>query len=42
LYFSIWAFLTTALVVVVVSYCTRPEPEEKIAGLIYWRIRKKP
>lgn len=29
LYFSIWAFLTTMLILVPVSYLTKPEPEEK-------------
>lgn len=37
LYFSIWAFLTAAFVMIAVSYCTRPEPDEKIAGLVYRR-----
>lgn len=35
LYFSIWAFVVALTLVVVVSYVTEPEPEEKTRGLIY-------
>jgi SSS family solute:Na+ symporter len=37
LYFSIWAFLATVGVVVVVSLLTSPEPEEKVKHLIFAR-----
>lgn len=37
LYFSIWAFLVAAVLIVVVSLLTRPEPDEKVRGLIYRR-----
>ncbi len=37
LYFSVWAFLVSLTLVVVVSLCTKPEPDEKIAGLVYHR-----
>ncbi len=37
LYFSVWAFLTALALVITVSLMTRPEPEEKIRGLIYER-----
>jgi Na+/proline symporter len=41
LYFSIWGFLVALLLVIAVSLLTRPEPEEKIAGLVYrWREKK--
>ena len=39
LYFSVWAFLTTALVLVCVSLVTRPEPEEK-TQYVYSRRRR--
>jgi solute:Na+ symporter, SSS family len=41
LYFSIWAFMTAAAVLVVVSLLTRPEPAEKIRGLVYSRHREE-
>jgi len=37
LYFSIWAFLVAAVLLVTISLLTRPEPESKIAGLVYRR-----
>ena len=41
LYFSIWGFLVALLLVIAVSLLTRPEPEEKIAGLVYrWREKR--
>ena len=41
LYFSVWGFLVAITLVVIVSLFTRPEPEEKIAGLVYrWREKK--
>ena len=35
LYFSVWAFLVSMTLILVVSLCTKPEPEEKIQGLVY-------
>ena len=40
LYFSIWAFLVAFGLIVVVSLCTAPEPEEKIRGLIFRHSRE--
>jgi SSS family solute:Na+ symporter len=41
LYFSIWGFLVALGLLFVVSLFTRPEPAERIAGLIYrWREKK--
>ena len=41
LYFSVWGFLVAMTLVVILSLFTRPEPEEKIAGLVYrWREKK--
>jgi SSS family solute:Na+ symporter len=37
LYFSVWAFLTALVLIVSVSLATKPEPEEKIAPLLYRR-----
>jgi len=37
LYFSVWAFLVALGLIVTVSLCTKPEPEEKIADLVYHR-----
>lgn len=37
LYFSIWAFLVAAVLIIVVSLLTRPEPDEKVRGLMYRR-----
>lgn len=37
LYFSIWAFLVTLVVIIVVSLLTRPEHEERIRALVYRR-----
>lgn len=37
LYFSVWAFLVSLTVIIIVSLCTKPEPDEKIAGLVYQR-----
>ena len=39
LFFSIWAFLVAAVLIVVVSLLTRREPDEKIRGLMYRRGR---
>ena len=39
LYFSIWAFLLSLTLLVVISLLTRPEPEEKVAQLVYHRRR---
>ncbi|MCZ6674927.1 MAG: sodium/solute symporter, partial [Verrucomicrobia bacterium] len=33
LYFSIWSFVTALVVIIIVSFLTRPEPEEKTAFL---------
>jgi SSS family solute:Na+ symporter len=35
LYLTVWAFLVSMLLLIVGSYLTRPEPEEKVRGLIY-------
>ncbi len=35
LYFSVWAFLVALFLIVVVSLLTKPEPDEKIRGLVY-------
>jgi SSS family solute:Na+ symporter len=35
LYFSIWAFLVSLAVIVVVSFLTKPEPAEKLRFLVY-------
>ena len=40
LYLSVWAFLVAMALLVVISLLTEPEPEEKIAGLIYHRARR--
>jgi solute:Na+ symporter, SSS family len=37
LYFSIWAFLTSGLLLITVSLITPPEPADKIRGLLYRR-----
>ncbi len=37
LYFSIWAFIVSLALIVIVSLCTKPEPDEKIRGLVYHR-----
>jgi len=39
LYFSIWAFLLSLTLLVIISLLTRPEPEEKVAHLVYHRRR---
>ena len=39
LYFSVWAFLVSFGLLVIVSLMTKPEPDEKIAHLIYRRRR---
>jgi SSS family solute:Na+ symporter len=41
LYFSIWGFLVALFLLVAVSLFTTPEPDEKVAGLLYrWRRNK--
>jgi SSS family solute:Na+ symporter len=40
LYFSIWAFLAALLVLIVVSLCTRAEPEEKARLVVSFRPRE--
>jgi len=40
LYFSVWAFLVSITLVVVISLATPPEPEEKIRNLV-WRGREE-
>ncbi|MEQ8637096.1 sodium:solute symporter family transporter [Gimesia maris] len=35
LYFSIWAFVVSFSLIVIISLLTKPEPEEKIAGLVF-------
>lgn len=35
LYFSVWAFLVALAVIIVVSLCSKPEPDEKIRDLVY-------
>jgi SSS family solute:Na+ symporter len=35
LYRAGWSWLICALVTVIVSYCTKPMPEEKLTGLVY-------
>ena len=42
LYFSVWAFLIALVIHIIVSYCTKPEPEEKLAGLIYGSNKPSP
>lgn len=37
LYFSVWAFLVTLGLVIVIGWMTRPEPASKIARLLYHR-----
>lgn len=37
LYFSVWAFLWTFALLIVISMLTRPEPDEKVRHLIYHR-----
>ncbi len=37
LYFSVWAFLTALVLMVVVSLATAPAPEEKTRGLVFRR-----
>jgi SSS family solute:Na+ symporter len=37
LYFSVWAFLVAMVLIITVSLLTRPEPDEKVRGLIYRR-----
>jgi Na+/proline symporter len=41
LYFSVWAFLVTTLVLIVVSLLSRPEPAEKLR-YVYSRTGKAP
>jgi solute:Na+ symporter, SSS family len=41
LYFSIWAFLVALVLVIAISLFTRPEPEEKIRGLVYRPFRRE-
>jgi SSS family solute:Na+ symporter len=38
LYFSIWAFLVSLVLLVVLSYCTRPERAEK-SDLVIWGVK---
>ncbi|MEQ9067663.1 MAG: sodium transporter, partial [Gimesia chilikensis] len=35
LYFSIWAFVVSFSLIVIISLCTKPEPKEKIDGLVF-------
>ena len=41
LYFSVWAFLTALALIIPISLLTRPEPPEKINGLVYRRGERK-
>ena len=41
LYFSVWAFLVTMGVLVIVSFCTTPLPREQIEPLIYRRRNRQ-
>ena len=36
LYFSVWAFLVSTALIVLVSLLTKPETEEKLRGVTYW------
>ncbi|HRI86908.1 MAG TPA: sodium/solute symporter [Candidatus Hydrogenedentes bacterium] len=40
LFVAMWSFVFTVIVTVVVSLCTRPEPEEKLRGLIFGQVIK--
>ena len=40
LYLSVWAFLVSLTVVIVVSLLTKPEPDEKIKHLLYHRHKR--
>jgi Na+/proline symporter len=35
LYFSVWAFVVAMIVIIGVSLATKPEPEEKVRGLVW-------
>ena len=39
LFYSIWAFVAAISLIVIVSLCTKPEPDEKLKGVV-WRYRK--
>ncbi|XP_056354008.1 sodium/glucose cotransporter 4 [Oenanthe melanoleuca] len=41
LYFALILFALTAIVIVIVSLCTTPIPEEKLDGLTWWTRHKK-
>ncbi|NXF14595.1 SC5A9 protein, partial [Rhodinocichla rosea] len=41
LYFALILFVLTAIVIVLVSLCTPPIPEEKLDGLMWWTRHKK-
>ena len=41
LYISFWAFLMAVTVNIIVSLLTKPEPEEKLRGLVYGTVVKK-
>ena len=40
LYFSVWAFLISMVLVIAVSLLTVPDPSEKTDGLVYSRSRR--
>ncbi|NWY67004.1 SC5A9 protein, partial [Erithacus rubecula] len=41
LYFALILFALTAIVIIIVSLCTTPIPEEKLDGLTWWTKHKK-
>uniref|UniRef100_U3JRV7 Solute carrier family 5 member 9 n=1 Tax=Ficedula albicollis TaxID=59894 RepID=U3JRV7_FICAL len=41
LYFALILFALTAIVIIIVSLCTTPIPEEKLDGLTWWTRHKK-
>lgn len=41
LYFSVWAFVVAAVVLVAVSSATRPDPAEKLRGLVFERRKAR-
>ncbi|NWU03537.1 SC5A9 protein, partial [Urocynchramus pylzowi] len=41
LYFALILFVLTAIIIVLVSLCTPPIPEEKLDGLMWWTRHKK-
>ena len=41
LYIGWWSFVLAIVVNVVVRYFTKPEPDEKLRGLVYGMVTKK-